>query len=279
MRLATTLFNTQRHIWLGKGENWLDLTESAGLHTVRSALEYLNKTATNFEDRDFIYTSVKGQWSAPVDDATRILCAGLNFSEHAKESEREVTGKPTFFTRWPSSLTGHEQPIFASRLSDTLDWEGEAAVIVGKTGHRLTPLQAQACIAGFTCFGDHSIREYQRHATQATAGKNFDAIGAIGPWIVLRDSLPDLNNCKVVTRVDGVQMQSAPLNTLIHSAADLLAYASEFMALIPGDVIALGTPKGVGARMTPPRYLKPGEVVEVEVSGIGILRNTVVADQ
>jgi len=211
----------------------------------------------------------------PIDDDARILCAGFNFSAHAVESDRELPSHPTFFTRFASSLVGPNDPIERPLASDTLDWEGEVAVMIGKGGRDITQDQASEHIGGYLCFGDHSIREFQTHSTQATAGKNFDRSGSAGPWIVTPDALPPSDSLEVMTWLNGEKVQHGKLTDLVFNVSALIAYASSFMELRPGDVIATGTPSGIGARRIPPRFLKQEDEIVVEVPGIGRLTNRV----
>lgn len=212
----------------------------------------------------------------PIDDDARILCAGFNFNAHAVESDREQPTQPTFFARFASSLVGPNDPVERPFASDTLDWEGEVAVMIGKGGRNISEAEASEHIGGYLCFGDHSIREFQSHSTQATAGKNFDRSGAAGPWIVTPDDLPPPSELEVLTWLNGEKVQHGRLSNLIFSVPKLIAYASSFMELRSGDVIATGTPSGIGARRNPPRFLQEGDEIRVEVPGVGTLTSHVV---
>jgi 2-keto-4-pentenoate hydratase/2-oxohepta-3-ene-1,7-dioic acid hydratase in catechol pathway len=216
------------------------------------------------------------RWLPPIPAPRRILCTGFNFSSHAAETDREVPDHPTFFVRFPSTFVGHGEPIVRPPESVTLDWEGEIALVVGRRGRRIARDAALAHIAGFAPLGDNSIREFQLHSTQATAGKNFDASGAWGPWLVTPDEVGDPADLTVRTTLNGEQVQLGCLRDLVFSVPDLLAYASTFTTLEPGDVIATGTPQGIGFRRDPPVYLRPGDQLSVEMVGHGQLVNTVV---
>lgn len=212
----------------------------------------------------------------PIDDDARILCAGFNFGAHALESDREQPGQPTFFARFASGLVGPNDPIERPLVSDTLDWEGEVAVMIGKGGRDISEAEAADHIGGYLCFGDHSVREFQSHSTQATAGKNFDRSGAAGPWVVTPDDLPPSSDLEVLTWLNGEKVQHGQLSNLLFSVPKLIAYASSFMELRPGDVIATGTPSGIGARRNPPRFLQEGDEIRVEVPGVGTLTSHVI---
>jgi 2-keto-4-pentenoate hydratase/2-oxohepta-3-ene-1,7-dioic acid hydratase in catechol pathway len=214
----------------------------------------------------------------PVPEPRRILCAGLNYAEHAAESLTPA-GKgdhPVIFTRFASSLVGHGQPIVVPAASDQLDYEGELAVVIGQATRYAAVDDAASAIAGYSCFMDGSVRDFQRHTSQFTGGKNFDRSGAWGPWIVTPDEIADLEALTLTTRVGGEVVQQAKVSEMIFSIAELIVYCSTFTTLEPGDVIATGTPGGVGAARTPPRWLSDGETVEVDIDGIGSLSNTVV---
>jgi 2-keto-4-pentenoate hydratase/2-oxohepta-3-ene-1,7-dioic acid hydratase in catechol pathway len=216
-------------------------------------------------------------WLPPVTEPRRILCIGVNYATHAAESDRAPTGQdhPVVFTRFASSLVGNEQPIIRPHASTAFDWEGELAVVIGRTGRHVPAAAAHTVIGGWSCFMDGTLRDYQRHTSQFIPGKNFDASGSFGPWIVTPDELPDAGSLDIATTVNGETMQHATTSDLIHPIDRLIAYCSTFTTLEPGDVIATGTPGGVGYARTPPIFLVPGDVVEVIIEGVGTLRNTV----
>jgi len=213
-----------------------------------------------------------------IPDPAKILCIGLNYEEHRMETQRERTEQPTVFLRVSASQTGHAQPLLCPRESTSLDYEGEIAVIIGKPGRRVAAADAWQHIAGYSCYNDGSVRDWQRHTSQFTPGKNFAATGAFGPWMVSADEIEPGATLSLTTRLNGQVMQSATTQMMIFPIPRLIAYCSTFLPLEPGDVIVTGTPGGVGARRNPPLFMKPGDVVEVEVDRIGCLRNTVVRD-
>ncbi len=214
----------------------------------------------------------------PVPDPTRILCVGLNYHEHRAESAAKVTSEhPTFFVRFPSSLVAPGAPLVRPRASVVFDYEGELAVVIGRPGRAIAAEEALSYVGGYSCFMDGSIRDYQRHSSQFTAGKNFDRSGSFGPWLVTPDEF-DLDAAELTTTLNGREVQHVPIKDMIHSVAELIAYASIWTTLAPGDVFATGTPGGVGYARTPPLLLEPGDSVEVTVTGVGTLSNVVVGE-
>jgi len=210
----------------------------------------------------------------------KIVCAIRNYHDHHREVvaaglDRELSAFPPIFLRVWRSQVAHGQPILRPHCSDSLDWEGELAVIIGKPGRNISEAQAHEHIAGYSIYNDASIREWQFHAKSICAGKNFESTGAFGPWMVTTDEIAHDRPLKLVTRLSGEQMQSTTTDDMIFSVAQQIAYASTIFTLVPGDVIVTGTPGGVGWSKKPPRFMVPGDVVEVEIEGIGILRNTV----
>lgn len=211
----------------------------------------------------------------------KIICVGVNYLAHIREMGREPPAYPTLFTRYPDSLVGHGEPIRRPRESVRYDYEGELALVIGRPARRVAAADALDHVAGFTAFLDGSVRDWQNHTSQFIPGKNFPATGACGPWLVTRDELPDPARLRIETRINGAVMQSAPTSDLCFDVPRIVEYISTFTALAPGDIIATGTPSGVGFARTPPRWLVAGDVVEVTLSGvdgpgIGTLRNMVV---
>ncbi len=211
----------------------------------------------------------------PIPDPDKIICVGLNYLSHILEGGREVPKFPTIFTRFANSQVGHGQSIIRPNASATLDFEGELAVVIGKRARHVAEAQALDHVAGYSCYNDGSIREFQRHTTQFTPGKNFPSTGGFGPWLVSPDEAGDIGHASLVCRLNGAEMQRATLDDLVFGIPALIAYCSGFTILEPGDVIITGTTGGVGAYRTPPVWMKPGDTVEVEISGVGLLRNSV----
>jgi 2-keto-4-pentenoate hydratase/2-oxohepta-3-ene-1,7-dioic acid hydratase in catechol pathway len=214
----------------------------------------------------------------PIPDPDKIFCVGLNYVSHIKEGGREPPKKPIIFTRTPNSQVGHGEAIIRPNASETLDFEGELAVIIGTKCRHVPRARANEVIAGFSCYNDGSVREFQRHATQFTPGKNFFRSGAFGPWIVTPEEVGDITKQHLMTRLNGEEMQHATIDDLCFDIPTLIEYCSTFTELVPGDVIVTGTTGGVGAYRTPPKWMKPGDTVEVEVTGVGVLRNPVIAE-
>jgi 2-keto-4-pentenoate hydratase/2-oxohepta-3-ene-1,7-dioic acid hydratase in catechol pathway len=214
----------------------------------------------------------------PVEKPDKIICVGINFPDHATEADAgEIPPYPSLFARFASSQVGHGLPLRAPHNSEKFDYEGELAVVIGQPGRDVKERDAGRLVGGYTCFAENSVRDFQAHSRQVTPGKNFQSSGAIGPWVTTPDEIEDPAAMEVITRLNGEEMQRAPVSTMIYSVPRVLSYISSFTTLLPGDIIAMGTPAGVGMKRTPPVWLKPGDVLEVEVTGVGVLRNPVVA--
>ena len=218
------------------------------------------------------------RFDIPVRHPEKILCIGVNYAERNEEYKdgSAAPAYPSVFPRFTRSFVGHERPLQRPPESSQLDYEGEIAIVIGRRGRRIPEAEALAHIAGLTCLNEGTIRDWVRHGKfNVTQGKNWDASGAIGPWIVTRDELPGLGALTVTTRVNGETRQHDSTARLMFPFARLISYLSTWTTLMPGDVIATGTPTGAGVRMDPPQFLAAGDVVEVEVSGVGTLRNPV----
>ncbi|WP_315130074.1 fumarylacetoacetate hydrolase family protein [Achromobacter marplatensis] len=211
----------------------------------------------------------------PVPAPRKILCVGLNYGRHVAEAGRELPAHPSMFARFADSFVGHEAPVWKPRLSDKFDYEGELAVVIGRAGRHIAARDALSHVAGYTCMAENSVRDFQKHNAQVTPGKNFERSGAIGPWLVTADEVGDPARLQVITRLNGTVMQQGDVSDLIFPISELIAYISAFTPLSPGDVIATGTPEGVGSSRKPPRFLAVGDTLEVEIPGIGTLVNTV----
>lgn len=213
----------------------------------------------------------------PIPDPGKIVCAGVNYRAHRDEAARPAAAHPTLFTRFADSQIGHGAPALKPAVSERFDYEGELAVVIGVSAHGIDPASAWSRIAGYACYNDLSARDWQRHSSQWLPGKNFPGTGAFGPWLVTADEVPDVSTCTLQTSVNGEVRQRASVADLIFGIPELLAYISAFTALHPGDVVVTGTPGGVGLFREPPSFLEPGDVVDVEITGIGRLTNEVVA--
>jgi 2-keto-4-pentenoate hydratase/2-oxohepta-3-ene-1,7-dioic acid hydratase in catechol pathway len=216
------------------------------------------------------------RWLPPIPQPGKILCVGINYAAHGAEAGRDTPKHPSLFVRFPDSLVGHEEPIHLPRRSRHLDFEAELAVVIGRGGRHLDPLQAMDAVAGYACFAENSVRDYQKHNAQVTPGKNFHASGGWGPWLVTQDDITDIEQLEVVSRLNGREMQRDRISSLIYSVAEIISYVSEFTPLSPGDVIATGTPAGVGFLRQPPVFMAAGDVLEVEVTSLGTLRLPVI---
>jgi 2-keto-4-pentenoate hydratase/2-oxohepta-3-ene-1,7-dioic acid hydratase in catechol pathway len=208
----------------------------------------------------------------------KIFCVGHNYEAHRIETQRDPTQHPLLFMRVAESQTAHRQPILIPAESTQLDYEGEIAVIIGKAGRRIREADAWAHVAGYSAYNDGSVRDWQKHTLQFTAGKNFSGTGSFGPWMVTRGEIADGEELTLETRLNGQVMQHTTTASMIFSIPVLIEYISAFTSLQPGDVIVTGTPGGVGVKRTPPVWMKPGDQVEVEVSKVGVLFNTIAAD-
>jgi 2-keto-4-pentenoate hydratase/2-oxohepta-3-ene-1,7-dioic acid hydratase in catechol pathway len=212
----------------------------------------------------------------PVLDPGKIVCVGLNYHRHLAETGREPVQHPTLFARWPDSHVGHGEAMVRPSASDKFDFEGELALIVGRAGRAIPKARAFEHVAGYACYNDGSLRDWQRHTTQFLPGKNFARSGAFGPWLVSADEVGDPSRLTLTTRLNGAVVQQASVAQLIFDIPTLVAYVSTFTPLAPGDVIVTGTPDGVGAFREPKLWMKPGDRVEVDVPGVGLLANPIV---
>lgn len=213
----------------------------------------------------------------PIDRPGKVICLGLNYVDHAKEGGYQVPDYPALFMRSTTSLIAAGAPLVRPRVSEKLDFEAELMVVIGRKGRHVSEADALDLVFGYTCFNDGSVRDYQRKTLQWTPGKNFDGTGAVGPIVVTPDELPPgATNLKITCRLAGQTVQSANTTDMIVSVAKTLALLTEYTTLEPGDLVAMGTPQGVGHARKPPLWMRPGDLVEVEIEGIGVLANTIV---
>jgi 2-keto-4-pentenoate hydratase/2-oxohepta-3-ene-1,7-dioic acid hydratase in catechol pathway len=213
-------------------------------------------------------------WLPVIPNPAKILCVGINYKSHAEETGRDTMANPQIFLRLANTLVGHEGEMIRPKVSTHFDFEGELAAIIGKGGRHIKESDALHHVAGYTCFVDGSVRDYQKHSV--TSGKNFIGTGPLGPWMVTSDEIPDPTRLTLMTRLNGQDMQRSGTDMLIYSIPKIISYVSDFTPLEPGDVIATGTPAGVGHRRNPPVWMKAGDVLEVEITGIGTLRSQIV---
>jgi len=213
----------------------------------------------------------------PITDPEKIICLGNNYRAHVLEAGGRIPEHPSIFIRLASSMVGHEAPLIVPKISGELDYEVELAVVIGRGGRHIPKARALEHAAGYTCFHDASVRDIQlKHSLDA--GKNFVGTGPCGPWLVTRDEIPDPGRLFLKTRLNGVELQNGNSNDLIFDVPTLISYLSAITPLAPGDIISTGTPQGVGFTRKPPIWMKPGDVVEIEVERIGVLRNPIVAE-
>jgi 2-keto-4-pentenoate hydratase/2-oxohepta-3-ene-1,7-dioic acid hydratase in catechol pathway len=215
---------------------------------------------------------------APVPRPGKIVCVGANYAEHAAEHGMAVPDHPNIFAKFSSSVLDPGQPIVIPAADRAVDWEGELCVVIGRRGYRLAPQDALDIVAGWTAANDVSARTWQLRVSQWTLGKSFDTFCPIGPWMATVDEIPDPGHLALQTRVNAEVVQSSNTARMVHGVRDLISFISAAVTLEPGDLILTGTPEGVGHAMTPPRYLRAGDQVEVEIEGIGVLRNPVVRE-
>lgn len=209
----------------------------------------------------------------------KILCVGLNYESHRKETGRAVAEHPAIFTRFADTQIGHNTPIRLPKVSNVLDYEGEMAIVIGKGGRYITREDAMSHVAGYSCYNDATIRDWQRHTIQFTPGKNFPGTGGFGPYLVTPSDIPDPHKLSIQTRLNGEIMQDANTSMFIFDIPKIIEYISGFTELSPGDVIATGTPGGVGFKREPMVLMKPGDEVVVEIEQVGLLFNTIAQEQ
>lgn len=278
MRLLT--FEKNGHTGFGAtdGRDVVDLTGRIhGAASLRALLEI-----GGVDHAREYYASAKPTFALPecrllplIPDAAKVICLAINYQGHAVESGRERPTRPIVFHRHAQTLIPHNAPMLRPLVSEQLDYEGELAVILGKRGGHVEPEDAMDLVAGYTCFNEGSVRDWQRHSHRFGMGKNFRATGAIGPWMVTKDEIPDPAELTLTTRLNGEQVQHIGLDQMLFSVAELISYVSRALDWLPGDILVTGTPEGVGAAMTPPRFLRAGDVVDVQITSIGTLSNPV----
>jgi 5-carboxymethyl-2-hydroxymuconate isomerase len=281
MRLASFMLDGAPRFGAVEQDQIIDLTGTAGCATLRDALErnalpVLQQATQIGRNR---HTLSSATLLPPVPAPEKIVCVGVNYADRNAEYRDNSTAPtyPSLFVRFPGSFVGHQSPIERPRISTQFDYEGEIVLMIGRAGRHIPEDTALDHVAGLTLANEGSVRDWLRHGKfNVTQGKNFDRSGSMGPWMVTSDALDLRRPLTLTTRVNGEVRQYDSTERLMFPFARLIAYISTFTTLNPGDVILTGTPTGAGARFDPPKYLVPGDVVEVEVAGIGCLRNTVV---
>jgi 2-keto-4-pentenoate hydratase/2-oxohepta-3-ene-1,7-dioic acid hydratase in catechol pathway len=261
------------------GENVVALNNRVGHKTLRAALaagamDAMRKAAKE-STPDYQLGDI--QFRPVIPHPEKILCAGINYRSHAAETGRELPKQPSMFIRFTDTLVGHDGEMIRPTVSDNFDFEGELAVVIGKAGRHIKAEHALDHVAGYTCFVDGSVRDFQKFSV--TSGKNFPGTGPLGPWLVTTDEIPDPSKLTLMTRLSGKEVQHSPTDLLIYSIPQIIAFCSDFTALSAGDIIATGTPEGVGHSRKPPLWMKPGDTLEVEITGIGTLRARIVDER
>lgn len=276
MKLATFRINDQVRVGVVRDDGIVDL----GDHDIGRSVKHMLSVGALAQAAE-IAAGLPAELSIDaieflpcVPNPGKVFCIGINYRKHVLEMGRDIPEHPWVFTRSADSFVGHgANMIRPASVSEQFDFEGELAVVIGTTAHRVSAATAMDHVAGYCCLNDGSIRDFQRHSSQFTAGKNFWHSGSMGPWIVTADEITDASNLKLETRLNGKIMQSSSTGDLIFDIPKLIEYCSTFARLEPGDIIATGTPGGVGAARTPPLWLQSGDTIEVSISGIGVLRN------
>ena len=262
-----------------EGHGVIDLGQRLGnkypdLRTLLEESGQAEAEAIAATDVDYRLDEISYQQVIP--NARRIICIGLNYREHAAEMGQKFPEHPSLFSKWPDALVGHENDIICPKASKNFDFEGELAFIIGKPGRHISVADGMSHVAGYTPFLDGSVRDFQGHSV--IAGKNFQHSGACGPWLTSADEITNPMDLRLTTCLNGEVVQDESTAQLYYTVPDIIAYVSQFTPLHPGDVIATGTPSGVGAGRKPPLWMQPGDRITVEISGLGKLANNVVAE-
>ena len=284
MRFLSFSAAGQSSFGVAVGESIVDIgSRHPELVDLRDALrrDYLGALSDEAQTLDGDFAADEVDYLPTVPNPEKIICIGVNYANrNAEYKDGSAAPKyPSVFMRTRESLVGHRQDILDPPESDQLDYEGEIVLVVGKAGRRIPEAKAHEHVAGLTIMNEGSVRDYLRHAKfNVTQGKNFANSGALGPWLVTADDVDPMAEHRVLTRVNGEERQNDTTANLMFPFRYLISYLSTFYHLKPGDLIATGTPNGAGARFDPPKYLKPGDVVEVEVPGVGTLSNSIVAE-
>jgi 2-keto-4-pentenoate hydratase/2-oxohepta-3-ene-1,7-dioic acid hydratase in catechol pathway len=278
MRLASFMIDGRPKYGIVTDDGVIDLTRYVGerYSDLKAVIAdgATDRLAAYTESRPH-YDLSEVKWQPVIPNPGKILCIGVNYEDHRAETANAEVSYPAMFLRTTESQTGHGAAIVRPFESQTLDYEAEIALIIGEEGRRIQRHQAWDHIVGYSCYNDGSVREFQRHTTQYTAGKNFPRTGSFGPWMVTADEIPPDTVLTLSCHLNGELMQKATTDQMIFSIPAIIEYVSTVTTLEPGDVIATGTPGGVGARRTPPVYMQPGDDVAVSVDEIGVLENTI----
>ena len=284
MKILNYIWNGAKYVGAATDGGIIDISSRFGVTSIRALLEcdLLGKVGdlkSASVDHDLASTT----FLPVIPDPQHLYCVGINYHDHLKEVQmagisRALPKQPSLFIRFPDTLIGHQAPMLIPKVSEQFDFEAELAVIIGRRGRYIEERHALDHVAGYACFNDGSVRDWQFHTTQVTSGKNFLATGGFGPWMVTADEIPDPHSLKVELVLNGKTMQRGNTSDLIFSIPRIIAYVSSFVPLQPGDVIATGTPAGVGFSRKPPVFMKSGDICEVQIEKIGILRNPIAKD-
>ena len=285
MRIATLNYNGNQILGVRQGDNYVDLSKAAAnlpqdmtALLAADALGQANGAAQSATD-DALIPADGVTYLPLVTNPPKILCCGLNYRDHAEETGNAIPDYPIIFMRAPTTMAAHNGPMILPKAASDYDYEAELAVVIGKGGRHISNADALDHVAGYSCFNDGSIRSYQFKSPQWTMGKNFDASGGFGPELVTPDELPkSVDNLRIQCRLNGETLQDSNTEQHIFDVQTVIATVSEAMTLCPGDVIIMGTPSGVGSARTPNIWMKDGDVCEIEIEGIGILSNPIVAE-
>ena len=279
MKLLSFSADGRNYFGAVSGTGVVTLNDKVNLPDLRTALASgatdAMRKAANESKPDHELDEIK--FLPVIPHPSKILCAGVNYRAHAAEVGRDLPKQPSMFVRFNDTLVGHGGELVRPAVSDNFDFEGELALVVGRAGRHIKAENALDHVAGYTCFVDGSVRDYQKFSV--TSGKNFPGTGPLGPWLVTTDEIPDPSKLALTTRLNGTQVQHATTDQLIYSIPRIIAFCSDFTVLSPGDVIATGTPEGVGHGRRPPLWMKSGDTLEVEISGIATLRAHVVDER
>jgi len=280
MKLASFTYKNKESFGVVTDDGVIDLKKKLDnqYEDLKTFLENNGTEKVNIETDKIDYSLEQIEFLPVISNPSKIICVGLNYHEHVKEVGREKSVDPVIFLWVANSQTGHQNDLLIPPESSMFDFEGEIAVIIGKKGRRIKEEEAMNYVAGYSCYNDGSIRDWQLRNDQWTPGKNFDGTGSFGPWMVTRGEIKDEDVLTLETRVNGEVMQKSTTEMLIFPIKELIAFISTFTTLNPGDVIVTGTPGGVGMKRKPQSFLKDGDTVEIEVSKIGTLVNKVKAE-
>jgi 2-keto-4-pentenoate hydratase/2-oxohepta-3-ene-1,7-dioic acid hydratase in catechol pathway len=281
MKLASYLADGKPSFGAVVGDGVVTLNERlrGGYRTLRHALEAgaLDEMRQAVQGAKPDHKLADIRFQPVIPRPNKILCVGINYKSHAAESGHDAPALPNIFTRFGDTLAAHEGRMVKPKASNNFDFEGELALVIGREGRAIDAKNALSYIAGYTCFCDGSARDFTKYSL--VASKNFPRTGPLGPWLVTTDEIPDPTKLVLTTRLNGQEMQKSGTDMLIHDIPAIIAFCSKFTELSPGDVIATGTPEGIGGKRNPPVWMKAGDVLEVEISNIGTLRSHIIDEK